>query len=150
MICVVCGKPNPRGNRWQVCSAKCEMVRAKTYVPGKRQGHCALCGKIFTKPWPKSKYCSAECACKVRNKRRTAEIREDMHNLTAFRKRLTDSHYELAKDDPNPTARQARVRYLATEYERKERILMEFTGKPRCVAAAMPCKKADEILARVG
>jgi hypothetical protein len=117
-----CRQKRTRGNRWQVCSIGCETVRAKMYLPSPKaaQGQCARCGKVFKKPCLKSKYCSVECRCKMQNKLSTEARKVELKELTVFRKRLKDSHYEFAKDDPSPTARAARVRYLTQFYANDE------------------------------
>jgi len=122
MNCVVCGKPNPRGGRWQVCSATCEMVRAKMYLPSPKasQGHCAKCGKIFKKPWPKSKYCSAECRCKHQNKLSSDARKVELKELTVFRKGYFKMHTEIANRDPDLARHEARIAYLATFYANDE------------------------------
>ena len=122
MNCVVCGKPNPRGNRWQVCSATCEMVRAKMYLPSPKasMGKCVHCGKEFRRPWPKSKYCSAECRCKAQNKLSTEARKVEMHELTVFRKSYFKVHTEAGQRDPNLARHEARLQYLTKFYENDE------------------------------
>jgi hypothetical protein len=83
-------------------------------------GQCALCKKMFRKFWPKSKYCSVECRSKMQNKLSTEARKVELKELTVFRKKLTDAHYELARYDPDPTTRAARVRYLAVFYANDE------------------------------
>ena len=118
---IFCGKPNPRGNRWQVCSAGCDAVRAKMYAkPDTGTAHCVRCGKIFKKPWPKTKYCSAECRCKAQNKLSTEARKVEMHELTAFRKKLFGPHCEVGQRDPDPVRHAARIRYLTQFYENDE------------------------------
>jgi predicted nucleic acid-binding Zn ribbon protein len=121
MNCVVCGKPNPRGNRWQVCSVGCETVRAKQYVKSPcGTAHCARCGKPFKKPWPKSKYCSVECRCKVQNKKSSDARKVEMKELTAFRKKVFGPHCEVAQRDPDAARHAARLAYLESFFAADE------------------------------